>query len=142
MRTVQALNVDGRTILIEVEDIQIGAPAAPEGEMQSAGERVDAMLERVGDLSDEVLSTCVTVYESIQRAAEVVRPDEVRAEFGLLFGGEAGVPFVAKGKVEASLGITLIWKFSDETPAGAADTTAVAQSVVPAQPVVPEESDV
>jgi hypothetical protein len=107
MTKVRPLIVDGQTILVEVEDIDLQLPAPAEGETLALG---DGVVEKVADLRDQITSTCVAVYQSMRSASAAVKPDEVSVEFGVKLGGEAGVPFVAKGTAEASLSITLTWK--------------------------------
>jgi hypothetical protein len=36
-------------------------------------------------------------------------PSEVSVEFGITLGGEAGVPFVTKGKADATFKVTSTW---------------------------------
>lgn len=102
---VTTVNVNGQPIRFEVEDRHIPIPAEPQGEFESA----DAIIARAGDLGTFINDACVQLYTSVKEAASAIKPSQVELSFGVTLGGEAGVPFVAKGSAQANVSITLTW---------------------------------
>lgn len=110
--TLQAIEVDGRTIWVEVEDIRIAGDR-----LQTRGGKfadtdasgpVDAAIQSVAKV--DVESALDTLIAPIHRALDKVRPEEVSIELSLGLKGEVGV-FVAKGEGNASVKVTAKWKF-------------------------------
>ena len=99
--------VDNRPLLMEVDDRHV--PVAPPQVAEGGFEGLEDTIRRVTTLGEFVQDACAQVYGAIAKAANTVHPDSVEVTFGVSLGGEAGVPFVAKGKAEASLEITLKW---------------------------------
>ena len=117
MRKVRPIIVGNATIFVEVDDaVQIELPTPAEGAVLDLDGRVADALEKLGDLKDQVSDVCAAMYEAVQKAIDTVHPDEVTVEFGLMLGGEVGVPFMAKGKVEANVGITMKWDLTKPKP--------------------------
>jgi NTP-dependent ternary system trypsin peptidase co-occuring protein len=69
-------------------------------------EKVENAFQEGLGLIDEVASA---VYHRLAMLAETVKPKEVSVEFGVKFGGEAGV-VLAKASTEASLQVTIKWE--------------------------------
>jgi hypothetical protein len=110
--------VDDKPILMEVDD-RVAPPPVLVG--QGGFEDLEGAVQRVASLGEFVQDACVQVYRALTKAAEAVRPDEVEVTFGVTVGGEAGIPFMAKGKAEASLEITLKWFLGDEANDGSTE---------------------
>jgi Trypsin-co-occurring domain 1 len=110
--TLQAIEVDGRTIWVEVEELRIAGdrPQARGGKFAdtSASGPVDAAVQSVAKVDIE--SVLDTLIAPIHRALGKVRPEEVSIELSLGLKGEVGV-FVAKGEGNASVKVTAKWKF-------------------------------
>jgi hypothetical protein len=102
---VTTVLVNNQPILFEVEDRHIPVEAGAEGQLQGA----DNLIERASDLGTFINNACVQLYSSVKQAASTIKPDQVELSFGVTLGGEAGVPFVAKGSAEANVSITLTW---------------------------------
>lgn len=105
-----AVKIDEDVIYVEVDD-DIGLQGAEilQGEMEDVGEKVERITTELADLGTTVGSSCEAIFKAVKGAVNKVKPDELTLEFGLMLGGEAGVPFVAKGKAEANVGITMRW---------------------------------
>jgi len=102
---VTSVLVDNQPLLIEVEDRQVPVPAVPEGEFEDA----EGVVRRATDLGTFIQQACVQIYDSVKKGTEAIKPNKVEVTFGVKLGGEAGVPFVAKGTAEANVAITLTW---------------------------------
>jgi hypothetical protein len=111
---VTTVNVNGQPIRFEVEDRNISVPAEPQGEFEGA----DAIIARAGDLGTFINDACVQLYNSVKEAASAVKPSQVELSFGVTLGGEAGVPFVAKGSAQANVSITLTWNPDSSSSSG------------------------
>ena len=116
MSTVVLMKAGGGAILVETDE-SVGIPA----ELQPAPGRdtrgVSAGLEPVVDVASaerrfsEVRALIVSCsYELAQAISEIPKPDEVVAEFGIKFGGEAGVPMLTKVTGEAAIKVSITWK--------------------------------
>ena len=110
---VTTVFVNDQPLLFEIEERHIPAPPAGEGQAESVGTTIG----RAGDLGSFIQQACLQLYDSVKEAAEAIKPSEVELVFGVTLGGEAGVPFVAKGTAEANVQITLTWTPSPRTTA-------------------------
>jgi hypothetical protein len=72
---------------------------------------VVATPERLQGISQAIRDTSEALTSSLERLAR--RPDELEIEFGVSIGGEAGIPFVSKGKIDANFTVTVRWSRSD-----------------------------
>ena len=103
---VTTVHINNQPILFEVEDRQIPVVPIDEGQLEGVTDQI----ERLTDLGSFIHNACIQFYNSVKDASEAVKPDEIELTFGVTLGGEAGVPFVAKGTAEANVAITLTWK--------------------------------
>jgi hypothetical protein len=101
------VNVGNQALYIEVAGV--GPPQAAVGP-ETAGVTPAELLGRMETVGVAAGEACVALYRKMSFELAKVRPDEVTVEFGLTLGGEAGVPFVAKGTAEASFKISATWK--------------------------------
>lgn len=87
--------------LIQVEQEQGGA------RLQYGGGNVikgsDEKLEAVSDLAHKAAEKLSSLFTG-------AGPDSGSVEFGMTFEAESGVPVLAKGKVGASITVTLNWE--------------------------------
>jgi Trypsin-co-occurring domain 1 len=113
---VTPLDINGTVILVEVEEqrISVEGVGAPQGEL--AG--VDEHIQKLADFGESLTATCVALHGAMKKATQKVGPNEMQLEFGLKLGGEAGVPFVAKGKAEANFLVRLTWSFAEPASSG------------------------
>lgn len=58
---------------------------------------------------EQVISTASSVAACVATVMKTIGPAGAEVEFGIQAGGEAGVPFVAKGTIGAHFKITLKW---------------------------------
>jgi Trypsin-co-occurring domain 1 len=104
------VTVGNQRLYIEVTEA--GPPAPPAGPT-TAGPTAAEQLKRIESAGEAAGEACVAFYHKLTPAMSKAKPDEVTVEFGLTLGGEAGIPFVAKGTVEASFKVSATWKFND-----------------------------
>lgn len=58
----------------------------------------------------DVIQMIEDIGRSAMRAARSLAPSSFGMEFGIEVGGEAGIPFLAKGTATANFVVTLEWK--------------------------------
>ncbi len=109
-RKIQPIQIDGQTIWVEIEDIEIqtGKVATSPNDSRfsntaNSGQSALEAIEKV-DLS----STLSTVIGQVKQALESYQPDEVKVELTLGFKAEIGV-FVASGEANAQIKISAKW---------------------------------
>src|SRR6201992_3004993 len=88
-------------VLVEVssEVLTIQPAVLDGGRVAGVGDQVVARMAAVGN---EISRVCSDLFDHIKSNLGEKRPDELTLEFALALGGEAGVPFVTKGKAEAT----------------------------------------
>jgi hypothetical protein len=103
------VTVAGRPVYIEISEIDLPQDAlvtmadiSPEqliGRLEAAGEAAGA--------------ACVQLFNKMNGALQGPgRPETITVEFGVSLGGEIGVPFVAKGKGDATFKVCAEWRLS------------------------------
>jgi NTP-dependent ternary system trypsin peptidase co-occuring protein len=102
---VTTVLVNNQTILFEVEDRHIPTETEAQGQLEGT----DAIITRASDLGTFIKDACVQLYTSVAEATSAIKPSQVELSFGVTLGGEAGIPFVAKGSAQANVSITLTW---------------------------------
>jgi hypothetical protein len=102
---VTTVLINNQPILFEVEDRHIPIAAEAQGQLEGA----DAIITRAGDLGTFINDACIQLYTSVKQATSAIKPSQVELSFGVTLGGEAGIPFVAKGSAQANVSITLTW---------------------------------
>jgi Trypsin-co-occurring domain 1 len=82
-------------------------------EQDAPGVRLERASDRVIDGSEEKLDAAAALaHQAAEKLGDVFTkggPDSGSVEFGLTFEAETGVPILAKGKVGASITVTLNW---------------------------------
>lgn len=81
----------------------------PEGGGVSLQGSSDAIRAVGRDRFEAAAALARTAAETVGSAVKDVAPDKGTVEFGLTFEAETGVPILAKGKVGASITVTLEW---------------------------------
>lgn len=105
--TLQAINVGGQTIWVEVSDI--AAPATTRSKVTGTARGGTGV---TGELVQaDVGPTLKAVIGPIHEALKAMAPEEVSVEFALGIKGEVGF-FVAKSEGNASLKVSAKWKFT------------------------------
>lgn len=116
MAIITAVKQGSRTILVEVdENVTITAAAGYEEHDEhevpdgfAPVSKIERLREAITDAGTLIRETSEMVIEAIDQLAG--SPDKVTAEFGIKFAGEAGIPVVTKGTVEAALKLTIEWE--------------------------------
>jgi hypothetical protein len=96
----------GAVIFVEAVP-EIATSAYGHGEIASGS--AEAALTRLADVGEQIGEVCNEVCEHATASLAGARPAELVLEFGLKLGGEAGLPFVAKGSAEATFTIRATW---------------------------------
>ena len=144
MSKIVPVQLDNGTVLyIEAQDDAEAPPATPQVPTEEAGEQRRGGAKGIGDLR---MPSRPTPTQSMQMVQSTIRTytvyclnafkncgaanvDEVTLEFGINLSADAGIPYIASGKAQSNLKITV--KCSYNKP-GAEDgkVAAVEQSVV------------
>jgi hypothetical protein len=119
---VAGADVGGVPLYIEIS--AEGPGDIPGGPRQAAGEIApEKMLSKLQLAGEAAAQACKSLYGDIDKQFDrLTRPSELAVEFGITLGGEAGIPFVAKGTAEASFKVTATWK-QESAPAPAPTPT-------------------
>lgn len=70
--------------------------------------------ERAKKLMDAIRGYSKLLLDAVKKGMDDFTPDKVTLEFGVQFGGEAGIPFVAKGTAQASAKVSAEWNLKDQ----------------------------
>lgn len=120
-RKIAPIEINGKMVLIEVEDIEIILPGSQENDEDDfAGYDLvskddpgyfEKLKDKVADMSDLVSS----VVGSVDKGMDAVKPDEWSIEFtvGYKVEKELKIPFIS-GKGEASGGIKITAKWNKD----------------------------
>ena len=106
------------SFLVETDDA-VALPERPEA--QSAGSDVmpgvplgmqpvsgvDRLERQFAEVEQLILTCCNRLYATLTRMPQ---PERVVVEFGVKFGGEAGVPMLTKASGEANFKVSVEWK--------------------------------
>lgn len=108
---------DGATLWMEVdESVEVPAPGggfspAPTRTTRSGDKKAEpALTQRFEAVEDVLRRFSSRTVKALREVAEA-NIDTVKLEFGISLGGEAGVPFVTKGKAESSVKVTVECSF-------------------------------
>ncbi|WP_421858166.1 CU044_2847 family protein [Oricola sp.] len=69
---------------------------------------VEATEERLKQVSELIRKGCANVAENLFSIPNP--PAEIAMEFGVDVGGEAGIPFVTKGTINANFKVSVTWQ--------------------------------
>ena len=107
--SLHQMTVDGTPIWVEVSEqaLHVGAPPLPGDTVRTSTSLQQATQ---GLVKADIDATLAAIVAPLHRALEASRPDEASVELSLGLKGEVGV-FVAKGEGNASIKITVKWKF-------------------------------
>lgn len=98
---------DGTSAAIEV-------PMDAAGEPQFFGGRADApaqkTVDKLDDLGRQAMRFAEEIYSGSQATIQKIKPKRVSLEFGVGIEASGGIPFIASGKANASLTVTLEWE--------------------------------
>lgn len=86
--------------------IEVASPGGPR--LEASSERVIEGGTKNLDAASHVAREAATRFGPLFKGPGA--PDEGSVEFGISFEAESGIPVFAKGKVGATLTVTLTWK--------------------------------
>lgn len=121
---LQAINIDGQTIWAEISDIEMPAVGAAGAQRTAVtGKTAKTSAASAGLLVDsitkvDIAQTLAAIISPVHAAFDALgafKPDEASLELSLGLKGEVGV-FVAKSEANASLKVTVKWKFPATKP--------------------------
>jgi Trypsin-co-occurring domain 1 len=95
-----------KVIYIEVQDTR--GMVVPQADAREFAKLTDERLREVAETARSTANALVTRLTEFSK-----RPSKVGLEFGIGVGGEAGVPFVAKGTVQAQFKVSIEWSGDD-----------------------------
>jgi Trypsin-co-occurring domain 1 len=112
MKVIQTETSDQQIVFIQVID-EPDIVNMEQGDGSAAGvadaARILAKLDQVGDSIGQM---CRTLHARIKESIQENKPKELSLEFGVTLAGEAGIPLVTNGSVEATFKVTAIWEFA------------------------------
>lgn len=121
-RKISPVEINGKTIWIEVEDIDITQPISPPRDNRP-NDLLDDDAAPVGPMSDyfkdkvsSVADTLEAVVGAIDKGISKISPDEWSIEVNIGFEGEHNIPFLAKSSVNGGVKVNAKWKKA--TPKG------------------------
>ncbi|APX12916.1 CU044_2847 family protein [Tateyamaria omphalii] len=74
----------------------------------NADDFLEATEEKLKEVSELIRRGCANVAEGMFAIANP--PEEIGMEFGIDVGGEAGIPFVTKGTMNANFKVSVVWR--------------------------------
>ncbi len=115
-RKISPVEINGKTIWIEVDDIDITQPLTPP-QATRPKDLLDGDAAPVGPISDyfkgkvaSVADTLEAVVGSIDKGIGKLSPDEWSIEVTIGFAGEHNIPFLAKSSVNGGVKVNAKWK--------------------------------
>jgi len=91
-----------KVIYIEIQDTR--GMVVPQANAVEFSKLTDEKLAEIADTARNTANALVTRLTEFAK-----RPSKVSLEFGIGVGGEAGIPFVAKGTVQAQFKVSIEW---------------------------------
>ncbi len=106
--------VDGSSIMVQYEEIE-----DDELHVVSFDKNIENVAERVIEWQKKMNKTTKFIVESIienipSNSSGIGTPKSICVEFGLQFGGETGIPFLAKGTATANIKIAATWELKKD----------------------------
>ena len=119
-RKISPVEINGKTIWIEVDDIQVAQPPQTTSNHPADLRGSAAPVGAVGDFFKEKIASIADTLEAIvgtvDKGIEKISPDEWSVELTIGFAGEHNIPFVATGSVNGGVKVNAKWKKSSPTP--------------------------
>jgi hypothetical protein len=81
----------------------------PEGGGVALQGSADSIVKAGRDRFEAAAQLAQTAADTVGKAVKAAAPEKGSVEFGLTFEAESGVPVLAKGKVGASITVSLEW---------------------------------
>jgi hypothetical protein len=94
-------------------DRNVSGQVKPQADAARFARLTRAQLEQIADAARETGRALLARLRDVDTV-----PSKVKLEFGLSAGGEAGIPFVTKGTLEAQFKVSLEWSPSGGASGG------------------------
>ena len=123
-RKIAPLEINGKTIWVEVDDIALAAPATtseqqpdatanPSSDMRRSATPVGPVGDAIKGKMTDVMETLEAIVSTVDSGIKKVSPDEWSVELSIGFAGEGNIPYIAKGSVNSGVKVSAKWKKSD-----------------------------
>ena len=118
-RKIAPVEIDGKTIWIEVEEIEVSSVESSEGGREHPSDlRLTATptgpFDELKDKAASVGDTLEAIVGTIGRGIDKISPHEWSVEITIGFAGEKNIPFLAKGSVNGGVKVNAKWKKNTE----------------------------
>ena len=121
-RKIAPVEIDGKTIWIEVEEIEVSSVESVElsegGREHPSDLRPTATptgaFDELKDKAASVGDTLEAIVGTIGRGIDKMSPHEWSVEVTIGFAGEKNIPFLAKGSVNGGVKVNAKWKKNTE----------------------------
>ncbi len=110
-RKIEPIIIKGKTIWVEVSEIDMGQPAEAPDHPKDLREGAEPT--SIGEKVISVRDTLEAVVGAVSDGMEAASPDEWSVEVNLGFDGETKIPFLAEGGVKAGIKVSAKWKRAD-----------------------------
>ena len=116
-RKIAPMEINGKTVMVEIDDIEIIEPALPSSSNQPSDLRETATPTGVTDTVKEKLAdaaeTLEAVVGAIEHGLDRLKPKEWTVEVNIGFAGEKKIPYLAKGEVSSGIKVSAKWVNQD-----------------------------
>ena len=117
-RKIAPVEIDGKTIWIEVEEIEVSSVESSAGgrehpsDLRPTATPTGAFdeLKKAASVGD----TLEAIVGTIRRGIDKMSPHEWSVEVTIGFAGEKNIPFLAKGSVNGGVKVNAKWKKNTE----------------------------
>jgi len=108
------LEVDGEIIFVEVTPVEVpdGLQHPQHGiqDLRESAKPVNALSENVKEKIGGLKELVACLMQNIQGGFKEHSPDEWSMEVAVGFAGEKGIPYLAKGSINADIKINVKWR--------------------------------
>jgi hypothetical protein len=112
-RTIAPMEIDGTTIWVEVEQVEIETAKEQEGyhppDLRPGAEPTGAK-EWAAEQAASIADTVKACVRQVQQGLAEMKPDEWSVECSIEFAGKGKIPYIASGEVNGGLKLTMKWK--------------------------------
>ena len=118
-RKIAPVEIDGKTIWIEVEEIEVSSVESSAGGREHPSDlrptaTPTGAFDELKDKAASVGDTLEAIVGTIGRGIDKMSPYEWSVEITIGFAGENNIPFLAKGSVNGGVKVKAIWKKDTE----------------------------
>lgn len=118
-RKIAPVEINGKTVWIEMDDIQQVSPTSPDlgshpTDLRGSATPVGPAQDYIKDKITNVTETLEAIVSTVDKGFEKIGPDEWAVELTIGFAGEKNIPFVAKGSAKGGVKISAKWKTTSD----------------------------